>query len=784
MKSEVPGQPIIDQLFEAVELGQMARFQRLRGRLFELAHAQPQYQHWVRYFEGVNYKEYSVDWAQAERIFTELLQDEQVDRFLRSQIQLSLANTYFRQGLWARAIQSAEQTASLLQALDIPAEEAKAWLQIALASIKGFEQGDFGIHVLENAVEQCQKALHVLETISTPSSKVQLTKSSVWNTLGLAHRGLRNWPAAIHCFQQFLQISQDLNNIYYTAFAYCNLGEVYQRLGAAHWPQALSAYKDALSIFQQFSDRYQEIEVLANLGYLYQEQHEYEQALAYYDQTFQAIEQVRAGNTSEETRANFFATVTEAYANAILICVQQQQAKRALTYVEQARSRAFLDFLDADASLVAQAMASEPLALDDIQQALPEDALLLEYFTTGLIESRDVRATDDVQLERRRFPERKTLVFAVTRTAIAVYDTGLSPNHLYPNDLEAPVEELFLSTHMRRMLYKFLIAPCAEQVAQAARLYIVPHGPLHYIPYQALIADDGETLLRPDGPQIIYAPSATILLRHTGGRRQYAPSAAAHITTISCLAVGANGGSGTTQLRYAEEEASRIAQLVNGRTLRGEAARKNHILTYAKEAQLLHFSCHGTFNPELPLESALHLADGERLSAQEVIEKMRLRCALVTLSACESGLSRIRRGDELFGLVRAFMYAGAPALVVTQWRVDERSTHILMERFYEYIQSGMNFAEALRQAQLYLKDLSRRRVREILNRFDAKNSAELTDSVDLTGGEMADATSNLKNTDGHDTPRESSSAHPEDKIFSEPYYWAPFILIGDDRLVG
>ena len=109
------------------------------------------------------------------------------------------------------------------------------------------------------------------------------------------------------------------------------------------------------------------------------------------------------------------------------------------------------------------------------------------------------------------------------------------------------------------------------------------------------------------------------------------------------------------------------------------------------------------------------------MTAAEVLERLHLRCDLVTLSACESGLSRVRRGDELDGLMRAFLFAGASALVSTLWRVDERSTLILMERFYREILAGVGFAQALRQAQLYLRSLP---------------------------------------------------------PFADPYYWAPFILVG------
>jgi CHAT domain-containing protein len=95
---------------------------------------------------------------------------------------------------------------------------------------------------------------------------------------------------------------------------------------------------------------------------------------------------------------------------------------------------------------------------------------------------------------------------------------------------------------------------------------------------------------------------------------------------------------------------------------------------------------------------------------------------LVTLSACDTALSKIQGGDDLVGLSRGFIYAGTPSLLATLWKVDDRSTAVLMERFYTNWIKGMSKAEALREAQLSLK------------------------------------------------------AMPQ---YKHPFYWAPFVLIGD-----
>jgi CHAT domain-containing protein len=78
---------------------------------------------------------------------------------------------------------------------------------------------------------------------------------------------------------------------------------------------------------------------------------------------------------------------------------------------------------------------------------------------------------------------------------------------------------------------------------------------------------------------------------------------------------------------------------------------------------------------------------------------------LVTLSACETALSKIQGGDDLVGLSRGFIYAGTPSLLATLWEVDDQSTSILMEHFYKNWLKGMSKSVALRQAQITLKQI-------------------------------------------------------------------------------
>jgi CHAT domain-containing protein len=121
----------------------------------------------------------------------------------------------------------------------------------------------------------------------------------------------------------------------------------------------------------------------------------------------------------------------------------------------------------------------------------------------------------------------------------------------------------------------------------------------------------------------------------------------------------------------------------------------------AGKAGLLHFAVHSELDETDPLASALLLAPGNgedgRLEVRELLTTD-LAARLVVLSACETGLGRLSRGDELIGLQRAFLYAGTPAVVTTLWKIDDRASFLLMRAFYDGL-ATKGPTEALRAAQ-------------------------------------------------------------------------------------
>jgi CHAT domain-containing protein len=129
-----------------------------------------------------------------------------------------------------------------------------------------------------------------------------------------------------------------------------------------------------------------------------------------------------------------------------------------------------------------------------------------------------------------------------------------------------------------------------------------------------------------------------------------------------------------------------------------EAALRDNAAGY----NYLHFATHGEFNADAPLDSALILAQDATSDGLLTVSKlysMRLDIDLATLSACETGLGKIANGDDVVGLTRGFLYAGASTIVASLWQVDDRATSELMTRFYGNLEHG-DKREALRRAQL------------------------------------------------------------------------------------
>jgi len=335
--------------------------------------------------------------------------------------------------------------------------------------------------------------------------------------------------------------------------------------------------------------------------------------------------------------------------------------------------------------------SSDTLPIEKVQALLPADAHLVEYYFRDKHLYAWIIGSHSFRFVQKQVDAGGLLALVRSyRDLISRPDTvrGLKvAEQETPRQTQAQISLATISGQLENVLVEDIISGIPS-----GKIYIIPHGILHYLPFQALTLE-GKYLI--ERYEIGYSPSASVL-RHVFDRKKTVKKAV--------LALG-NPDLGTPQmaLPYAEVEVGDIKQFFNQTTVLTQHQASE--ATFKKKAgayDILHIASHGEFNQDTPLLSCLRLAPGNRedgrLETAEIFD-LNLNAYLVTLSACNTAMGKMASGDELMGLTRAFMFAGTPSIMSTFWSVNDKSTSVLMKHFYANLKSKDKFA-ALRQAQI------------------------------------------------------------------------------------
>ena len=323
--------------------------------------------------------------------------------------------------------------------------------------------------------------------------------------------------------------------------------------------------------------------------------------------------------------------------------------------------------------------APADFSLDKLQADLPRDATLIEYFSAGDRIVAAVVTRTEIQILPVTVLSRVAHFLQLLRFQLSKFRMGSE----YVQRFEEP---LLRATHSHlESLYSELIAPL-RPLLQGTHLIIVPHGPLHFLPFHAL--RNGEEYLC-DAFTVSYAPSATVF--------SACQEKAASVNTNSLVF-----GIADERAPQILQEARSVAELLPQSSLHlGEQATSSVLREKGAQCGVVHIATHGIYRQDNPMFSGIRLGDGY-LNLYDLYQ-MRLNAKLVTLSGCATGMNFVAAGDELLGLQRGLFCAGATTLLLSLWDVHDQSTAQLMQRFYqEYIQTG-HIAGALQHTMQELR---------------------------------------------------------------------------------
>jgi CHAT domain-containing protein len=328
---------------------------------------------------------------------------------------------------------------------------------------------------------------------------------------------------------------------------------------------------------------------------------------------------------------------------------------------------------------LAPLLSAGTLSLAQVQQNLAPNTALIEYFESSDRLHAAVLHRGSMRVVSLSPLNQVAHSLSLLQFQISKYELGSTHLQRFHHSIQAATEQ-----HLAD-LFNALIAPLALP-STAEHLVFVPHGCLHTLPFHALIDRSA-----PPGPLPV-----ALMDRHTVS---YAPSASVYTWcrssepahTARSLVLGIPDAAAPS----IREEASAVAGLLPDASLfLGSTATREILWQSGPQSRFIHIATHGLFRRDNPMFSSIRLGDTDLHPVD--FYGLRLSARLVTLSGCGTGLNAIVGGDEILGLVRGLLYAGAKAVLVSLWDVNDAVTALFMKTFYRTLMSAPSAAAALR----------------------------------------------------------------------------------------
>jgi len=590
--------------------------------------------------------------------------------------------------------------------------------------------GDF-----QNAIENHKLFLGIAEGNGDKAGQ-----GKAYANLGIAYRNLGDFESALKYYKLHLGIVREVGDKAGQGKAYANLGHIYGNYG--DFKSALDCHKLHLNITKETGDKAGEGRAYANIGSAFYSLGDLPEAERFYQSSVRVRENIRdLIDSKDEWKISLRDHYKNVYTALWDVQLQQSKTDEALVTAERGRGQALMDLMESKYGLeLSHTASSEQMkTASDISKYISSQTVFLAIHRNTInfwvLQKENKRP---LFLRKEINKDLESLIKDVYQQIGAGKSVRCDDRSLdgpTEDDVTDGISQMRKSAPIRcgmdalQELYCMIIFPITDFI-QGDEVTIVPHGPLYFVPFPALLDQNSNYLS--DVFSIRLIPSLTSLKLMAECPDSYHSTSGALLVGDPCIKSVRIRGKELEQLPSAREEVEVIGKILETDPLTGKRATKAEVLRRLTSVSVVHIAAHGC--PETgeivlsPNPTTLGKKPKEKdflLTMKDVLNS-NLQARLVVLSCCHSGRGEIK-AEVVVGIARAFLGAGARSVLVSLWAIDDRATLEIMKHFYQHLREGQSASKSLNQAMKCMR---------------------------------------------------------ESDEFSDVRYWAPFVLIGDDVTVN
>ena len=708
---------------------------------------------------------------------------------------LNAGAVYATLGNYRKALEYFETALGLTQKLNLSRSETRTLLNIGLAN-KDLGQNDKALEYMYKSLRKAREKSYLYE-----QGNCLIGIAETYEQIGQI-------DSAIVCYQLAMDIYRANQSDGDMGYTLVQLGGLYFK--QKQYDIAHKYYEDALILGQKSKDKQIIWGAFAGLGTTNEKLGNEAEAIQNYQNAIKIYEEIRQSLNVEMLALGFMDDKYQVYPSLINLLAKSDQKEKAFYYAELYKSKNLLQVISKGQILLSEilpdsvkfslatlndkiASLRETYAMELEKPKYQQDSKKIveldrqitdlelkkggliqaireqypEYYELTSAEPLSIKEIQDHVLSQKQLlleyilGNKRILLFTISKDTITYSTIPVSYDSLnlaiqqlsalFRNQQEqydqsqiftADIADFSIPPAYR--LASMLLSPVKERLSDIEELIIVPDDLLSYLPFEVLVLDTSSVKNRYDfenakflieAVPVSYASSASVLGYNK--QRQVFEYSKTLLAIGNPLFFSRDTLSNTSvnrsmlmPLPHSETEVKRISKILQPADIyTGKNATEDIVLEKGSHYQIIHIASHFLVNDQDPMFSRIVFSEGNNkeydgfLNTYEIFGT-KLNANLVTLSACNTALGRLSKGEGLVGISRAFLTAGVPSLVVSLWSVDDNATSQIMTNFYEYLAKGHKKNRALQLAK-----------------------------IDF-----------IKQTDD---------------IHRDPFYWAPFILIGD-----